>query len=941
MIERQNAGPSLQSFTTFSLSEIEVFITTFVILARFGRWKLGVWLATATITMLCLPKARQSKELFSKDTVRAPVTSLSQETSFRERKRICLISPDIADVTTNNGGIGTAFVNLALHLADRGHKVTLVAGSLGGEVHPGSSRNWTEWVAYFAAQNVTLASTYKGHMNSICKEGGYFVGLAYEAFMWLMQHDGQFDVIHFPQWTGMAYFTSLAKRQGLFTRDITVVVQAHSSSVWIEQGNLRWPDRYILELDFMERKSIELADVVISPSYYMLQWMEEHRWALPSEIIVLPNLPAVTSMKASSQFKAQADTESIMLQIHELVFFGRLERRKGVYPFIEAIEALITSKPTVLGEIRQITFLGKHVSDQEADVKVAIDKLIALAVIKVPQMKIEVLETMSSEAARHYLSRSQYGRLAVIPSLIDNLPYAVQECIDDGIPFIASDVGGCRELVHVEDQSYVLFTLNELEIKLIEVIQKGYLMPVRPQLNFEEKIQMWDLWHRKHVIVPDQRVPSDSWGPTQPPLVSVILLVINGKAHLEKALRSIDDQDYPDNRIEVVLVDDGVLHPTSSSLQSLLKALGERNWKRLAVPSGTLGMKRSKGAAVASGEYIVFMDDTSFAVPDQISTLVRTMRRGHADVLVGLVKQDEDITVIPSQIEIPSLFFNPATSWHRNSIDIPLVMLRVSTLRILGGVVESSLAFEDWDILSILTMHGINVELVALPLASRQVRPTLISDGKQEAKFSSKRRWELLRPLVQIHGWDSFFGGVLVALQQEASYWQNQLSSFKDYRPYQGYKNLYYEYRIKGGKWNLFDGVSEHGGLISLGLGELPTLTRNLLHPSSKVDTLYEVGWSWHAYLNGYMGIIVEGDGSIASDSSGVDMYVEWNGERIRDSERTVTHEANSYYFSWVLNVQVGQVVRVAACARSAHSRDFVQYKVVVTFQDIGFSNSV
>ena len=35
----------------------------------------------------------------------------------------------------------------------------------------------------------------------------------------------------------------------------------------------------------------------------------------------------------------------------------------------------------------------------------------------------------------------------MIPSLLDNSPNVVYECLEDGIPFLASDTGGIGELV--------------------------------------------------------------------------------------------------------------------------------------------------------------------------------------------------------------------------------------------------------------------------------------------------------------------------------------------------------------------------------------------------------------------------------------------------------------------------------------------------------------
>jgi hypothetical protein len=48
------------------------------------------------------------------------------------------------------------------------------------------------------------------------------------------------------------------------------------------------------------------------------------------------------------------------------------------------------------------------------------------------------------------------GTLAVMPSLLDNAPNTVSECIEHGIPFVAARTGGIPELVAVDDQSRVL-----------------------------------------------------------------------------------------------------------------------------------------------------------------------------------------------------------------------------------------------------------------------------------------------------------------------------------------------------------------------------------------------------------------------------------------------------------------------------------------------------
>src|SRR5262249_37714510 len=52
---------------------------------------------------------------------------------------------------------------------------------------------------------------------------------------------------------------------------------------------------------------------------------------------------------------------------------------------------------------------------------------------------------------------SRPGTLAVMPSLGETFSNAVYECLERGIPFIASDAGAPAELVAPEDRERVLF----------------------------------------------------------------------------------------------------------------------------------------------------------------------------------------------------------------------------------------------------------------------------------------------------------------------------------------------------------------------------------------------------------------------------------------------------------------------------------------------------
>src|SRR5207253_1172000 len=61
---------------------------------------------------------------------------------------------------------------------------------------------------------------------------------------------------------------------------------------------------------------------------------------------------------------------------------------------------------------------------------------------------------LDREAALEELRRP--GTLAVMPSLLDNAPNTVSECIEHGIPFVATQTGGIPELVADGDHARVL-----------------------------------------------------------------------------------------------------------------------------------------------------------------------------------------------------------------------------------------------------------------------------------------------------------------------------------------------------------------------------------------------------------------------------------------------------------------------------------------------------
>ena len=89
---------------------------------------------------------------------------------------------------------------------------------------------------------------------------------------------------------------------------------------------------------------------------------------------------------------------------------------------------------------------------------------------------------------------SRPGTLAIMPSLEDNSPAVVYECLERGIPFIASDRGGASELVAAEDRPRVLFepTTTGVASAIERALTDGEMLrPARAAFDDTSTVERW------------------------------------------------------------------------------------------------------------------------------------------------------------------------------------------------------------------------------------------------------------------------------------------------------------------------------------------------------------------------------------------------------------------------------------------------------------------
>lgn len=95
---------------------------------------------------------------------------------------------------------------------------------------------------------------------------------------------------------------------------------------------------------------------------------------------------------------------------------------------------------------------------------------------------------------------------------------------------------------------------------------------------------------------------------------SIVIPSYNRKSILEKCLEALFNQDYPSDKYEIVLIDDGSTDETDKMVASLdppCRLRYVRNNKRLGVPKS-----RNRGIRLARGKYIICVDSDIIVVPE-------------------------------------------------------------------------------------------------------------------------------------------------------------------------------------------------------------------------------------------------------------------------------------------------------------------------------------
>ena len=616
--------------------------------------------------------------------------------------RVCIATWEI-EGPSRNAGIGTAYTSLADALKRAGYDVTILF-LLG--CHP-TDGNMIDWVDYYRTEKgMKLIPLPMAHEPRI--HAAWASSVSYHTYVWLKAHQHDFDIIHFPECQGLGFYSLLAKRQGLAFSDTTFVISAHGPTFWVKEGS----QDYIrnlgeLEIDFMERTSISAADIVTSPSQYLLAWMQQNGWEIPEHTYVAPYVLPHVLKGLLSESPAPHRRRN---EIHEIVFFGRLEIRKGLKLFCDAVDELCAD--TVNRKL-EVTFLGKETQLYgRSSIGYISDRSKAWSV------PWHLVSNKYQGAAIEYLRGA--GRLAVISSLADNYPNTVLECVGAGVPLLASNVGGIPEIIDPVDRENICFEPRPdvLAERIRGALEQGAYL-ARPSSSFADTERKWVDLHSSLPIRPKNENHVSQVRPAGResifPRVSVCFAYNVKEKGAAATLASLKQQDYP--HLEIILAECGTEDTSSFSSSADTNGAVAHEVRRIFRRGSEMGGARNAAVREAKGEYLFFVDDhTLLLARNAISVFVQVAQRVDADILTSAISFFLGSSNGSSENRLehsrrPFLGGDVATGAFVNCFGSTNALVRRDAFDKIGGFSDEAVStLDDWELLSKAALMGLRIE---------------------------------------------------------------------------------------------------------------------------------------------------------------------------------------------------------------------------------------
>lgn len=608
------------------------------------------------------------------------------------KARICIVSPFTLGQHFNSV-ISPVLDGLADALIASGNHVTLLA------ITHYTDRVFDEERASIAERGIELQVLHLGDTTG---------HTAYRVYQQL--RTGNYDIVHAPDLGGTLYAALTARDMGLAFTGVRFVVHAFGGTFWQHEMRCEFiPSPTLLSDDFIERQAMLMADQVVVPSRYMGNYLTAEEWVKKEPVILRPAMPSALERELP---RVALPTQFDMPQpIVEIVFCTTIGAEAGLEAFLAALTLLSNRKV----KLPKIIFIGQP--SKTAVVGPAIHLANWAATYR---GEWDLIPRADLGWITRYLC--QPGRLAVIAPRMASTSQLLAFCLDARIPFLAANAEGFTDLVVPDDHDLCFCNPDPkfFSKRIEQMCRDGISRLPRPQVSAAQRFADLQEWHLALVNVPlSGEKPGHLTAST--PMVTVCLTHFNRPDLLHQAILSLKEQIY--ENIEVILVDDASPgEETKAFLDRLEPHFHSLGWTVIRNEQEIWPAAcRNKAAALANGEYLLFMDDDNVALPHEISTFVRAARASGSDFLTCLSIPFSGDADPRGRVPIGEPKYFPIGADLSSAIigncfgDANMLARRAAFMR-LGGFDERPLGAEDHHLAAKAVAAGMKFQVVPEPL---------------------------------------------------------------------------------------------------------------------------------------------------------------------------------------------------------------------------------
>jgi glycosyltransferase involved in cell wall biosynthesis len=642
----------------------------------------------------------------------------------------------------SGGGISTYCYETVCMLEAKGHRVTVFTQDFSisetTEGVQGSSR-----IVRFNPEKCSTASFL-----------GYEANLSFsfsEVVRCYMEKEGVPDVIEAQEYMGIAYYLLQFKRLNYSLFNSTkVLITLHSPSfLYLEYNQVvyhRMPYYWIGE---MEKFCIVSADMLISPSRFLVEEIGKRMDISGKKVHIVKN-------------PYQVDPPATFKDVvrNKIVFFGKLTPQKGCLKLIEYFRQIWDrggSHPLIM------IGAGNHLYHSEG---IDMDDFIRRKYKGYIQRRLLRLlgAIKPAELNTHFAD----AHVILVPSLVDNLPYAVLEAMGRGKIVLSSVQGGQSEIITNGRDGFLFDHRNEISFQeqlqhilglskesieevgshAIQTIQKEYSYEVIYELKSRllKQLMKTEVKESFPFVRPIKTTqPIDQCSSEPNALISIVVPYYNMGKYVDDAITSIYKADH--KNVEIIIVNDG--SDDAQSIEKLAELEEKYNVKVVHQSNQGLSIARNTGAHKAKGDYLAFLDPDDTIEPSYYTKALDVLQRNVNVYFVGCWAKYFGA----SKSYWPS--FNPEPPYllfHNMINSSALVYKKEAFLR--AGLNDKVMVFGMEDYESVIGMTKAGYQGVALPEALWNYR---IRKNSMARAFTTDKQLYLYRLISEKH--NEFYAG--------------------------------------------------------------------------------------------------------------------------------------------------------------------------------------